>query len=173
MAELRYGVDERPSHGLSAALGLQTVALIVAGIVLVPVIVLRAANGDAEMTSWAIFAALAVSGFTTIVQARPLGSIGAGYLLFMGTSGAFLAVATSAVHAGGLPLLATLVIVSSAVEFLLASRLSVLRRIVTPTVGGAVVMLIAVAVFPICIRMLGTLPETAEPTSFAGPTRRF
>jgi xanthine permease XanP len=169
MAELRYGVDERPSHGLSAALGLQTVALIVAGIVLVPVIVLRAANGDAEMTSWAIFAALAVSGFTTIVQARPLGSIGAGYLLFMGTSGAFLAVATSAVHAGGLPLLATLVIVSSAVEFLLASRLSVLRRIVTPTVGGAVVMLIAVAVFPICIRMLGTLPETAEPTSFAGP----
>lgn len=169
MAELKYGVDERPSHGLSAALGMQTVALIVAGIVLVPVIVLRAANGDAETTSWAIFAALAVSGVTTIVQARPIGSIGAGYLLFMGTSGAFLAVATSAVQAGGLPLLATLVIVSSAVEFLLAARLSVLRRIVTPTVGGTVVMLIAVAVFPICIRMLGTVPETADPSSFAGP----
>lgn len=169
MSELRYGVDDRPSHVLSAALGLQTVALIVTGIVLVPVIVLRAAGSDLGVSTWAIFAALFVSGLTTVVQARPIGVVGAGYLLFMGTSGAYLAVATTAVEAGGLPLLATLVVVSSAVEFLLARRLSILRRVLTPTVGGTVVMLIAVAVFDVCFGMLTSIPDDFAGSSWAGP----
>ncbi len=173
MSGVRYDVNEKPSHGLSAALGLQTVAIVVAGIVLVPVIVVRAAGGAAELTAWAIFGALAVSGVTTIVQSRPIGPIGSGYLLFMGTSGAFLAVATTAVELGGLALLATLVVVSSAIEFLLAARLSWLRRVITPTVGGTVVMLIAVAVFDICFKMLATVPEGFDPTSWAGPITAF
>lgn len=173
MSDIRYGVNDTPSHGLSIALGLQTVALIVTGIVLVPVIVLRAAGGSNELMTWAIFAALFVSGLTTVVQARPVGPIGAGYLLFMGTSGAYLAVATSAVEMGGLALLATLVVASSFMEFALAARLSILRRIITPTVGGTVVMLIAVAVFDICFKMLATVPEGFDPTSWAGPITAF
>ena len=60
MSDIRYGVNDTPSHGLSIALGLQTFALIVTGIVLVPVIVLRAAGGSNELMTWAIFAALFV-----------------------------------------------------------------------------------------------------------------
>ncbi len=166
---LRYEVNDRPPQLLAAALGFQVVVLILAGIVLVPIIVLKAAGGSEEVMSWAIFAALLVSGLTTILQARPLGPIGAGYSLFMGTSAAFIAVSTMAVQKGGLPLLATLVVLSSIIQFAFSARLSLLRRIITPTVGGTVIMLIAVAIFPICFRMITTLPAHVEPTSLAGP----
>lgn len=166
---LRYAVGERPPHLLAAALGFQVVVLILAGIVLIPIIVLKAAGGSQAVMTWAIFASLLVCGITTILQARPVGPVGAGYILFMGTSGAFIAVSTSAVKAGGLPLLATLVVASSLIQFLFSARLSLLRRIITPTVGGTVIMLIAVNIFPICFRMLDSLPDGANPRSAAGP----
>lgn len=40
----RYAVDEHPSHIMSALLGLQSVALIVSGIAITPIIVLKAAD---------------------------------------------------------------------------------------------------------------------------------
>ena len=166
---LRYEVNDRPPHLLSAALGFQVVVVILAGIVITPIIVLKAAGSSEQVMSWAIFAALLVSGLTTILQARPLGPIGAGYSLFMGTSAAFIAVSTTAVREGGLPLLATLVVLSSLIQFTLSARLSLLRRIITPTVGGTVIMLIAVDIFPICFRLVTTLPAHIEPTSLAGP----
>lgn len=96
----------------------------------------------------------------TILQASPIGRFGAGYSLFMGTSGAFIAVSIGAVKAGGLPLLGTLVITCALFQFLLATRLGSLRKIVTPAVGGSVVMLIAVAVMPIAFHMLDRVPKT-------------
>src|SRR5215207_6523594 len=143
-SNLRFAVDEPPPHLLAAGLGVQVVVLIIAGIVLTPIVVLRAAGADTLSTSWAIFAALLVSGLNTMLQAHPLGRFGAGYVLFMGTSGAFIAVGITAVSDGGLPLLMILVVVSSLFQFYFAGRLSTLRRIVTPTVGGTVIMLIAV-----------------------------
>ena len=168
-SKLRYEVQEQPPHALSAALGFQIVLLIVTGIVLTPLIVMRAAEAPAELMAWVVFAALLVSGTTTMIQARPIGPFGAGYVLFMGTSGAFIAVSTMAVREGGLPLLATLVAFSALVQFAFSARLSLLRSIITPTVGGTVVMLIAVNVFPICFRMLGTVPENVDPASPAVP----
>lgn len=168
-SDLRYDVDEKPPHLLSGVLGFQIVVLILTGIVLVPVIVLKAAGQSAELMTWAVFAALFVSGLTTVLQARPIGPFGAGYVLFMGTSGAFIAVSTMAVTKGGLPLLATLVVASSFAQFLFSARLSLLRRIITPTVGGTVVMLIAVAVFPICFDMLNRVPANTEASSLATP----
>jgi len=106
-----------------------------------------------------VFGALLVSGVVTILQAKPIGPIGAGYVLFMGTSGAFIAVSIAALKAGGLPLLGTLIVVSSIIQFLFAQRLGLLRKIVTPTVGGTVVTLIAIAVMPIAFDMLSHLPE--------------
>lgn len=165
---LRYDVDEKPPHLLSAALGFQIVLLIVAGIVLIPVIVLRAAGAGADEMAWAVFATLLVSGAVTILQARPIGPVGAGYVLFMGTSGAFIAVSTTAVKNGGLPLLGTLVALSALVQFLFAMNLSRMRTVITPTVGGTVVMLIAVSVYPICFSRLTSLPPGTPAGSMIG-----
>jgi xanthine permease XanP len=166
---IRFAVDELPPNLLAAGLGLQVVMLIIASIALTPIVVLRAAGVDIERASWTIFAALLVSGLTTMLQARPLGRFGAGYVLFMGTSGAFIAVAISAVIDGGVPLLMTLVVVSSLFQFYFAGRLSTLRRIVTPTVGGTVIMLIAVSVFPIAFGLLNKVPESLRAVPFAAP----
>lgn len=166
---LRFEPDESPPHALSAALGFQTVALILAGVVLTPLIVLRAAGlGDAGAT-WVVFAAMAISGLITVVQAVRLGWLGSGHILFMGTSGAFIAVAVAAVREGGLALLGTLVIASSLVQFMLAFRLAALRRVITPTVGGTVVMLIAVTVMPIAFGMISRPPPNPDAPGFAGP----
>ena len=80
-AHLRYAVDETPSEGLTIGLSLQVVALVLTAIILVPIIVLNAANHP-EGVEWAVFAALLVSGLSTILQARPTGPVGAGYPLY-------------------------------------------------------------------------------------------
>ena len=141
---------------MAAGLGLQQAVLSVATVVLTPVIVVRAAGATDPYLSWAVFAALLVSGVSTIVQARRIWRLGAGYPLLMGTSGAFIAVCVIALTDGGPALLATLVFASALFQFLLAGKLAWLRRIVTPTVAGTVVMLIAVTVMPVVFAMLPT-----------------
>ena len=123
-----------------------------------------AGEGDPYL-SWAIFAAILVSGLTTIMQAARIGRIGAGYPLLMGTSGAFIAVCVTALAEGGPGLLATLVTISALFQFVLSERLSLLRRIITPTVAGAVIMLIAVTVMPIIFNMLTDVPEGTLPAA--------
>ena len=166
-AAVRYEPTDRPPMPLAFGIGLQQAALCVAGIVLTPAIVIRAAGGDEGYLIWAVFAALFVSGVTTILQAVRLGPIGAGYPLLMGTSGVFIAVSTTAIAEGGPGMLATLVLISAGGQFLLASRLALLRRIVTPTVAGTVIMLIAVTVMPMIFDLLKQVPEDAAPS--AGP----
>ena len=156
---IRYEADDRPPLALTAGLGVQFAILAIAGIVLTPAIVIRAAGGAEEYLTWAVFAAAVVSGISTILQAVRLGRIGSGYVLLMGTSGAFIAVCVTALQKGGPGLLATLVVASSLFQFLLAAKLSLFRRLLTPTVSGTVVMLIAVTVMPLVFDMVASSPE--------------
>ena len=162
---VRYQPDDRPPPALTLGLGVQFTILTIAGVVLTPAIVIRAAGAGESYLSWAVFAAVAVSGATTIVQAVRVGRVGAGYVLLMGTSGAFIAVCVTALAEGGPALLATLVVISSLFQFALAGRLSLLRRVLTPTVAGTVIMLIAVTVMPIVFDMLANVPPAAPPAA--------
>ena len=162
---VRFEADETPPLPLTFGLGLQLAVLAIGGIVLTPAIIIRAAGGSDAFLSWAVFAAVAVSGITTVLQALRLGRFGAGYVLLMGTSGAFIAVSVTAIAEGGPAMLATLIVISSLFQFALSTRLSLFRRILTPTVVGTVIMLIAVTVMPIVFGMLKTLPEGAPATA--------
>ena len=166
---VRYEPDERLSPGLTLGLGLQYAALIVGGIVLTPAIIVRAAGESEIYLTWAVFAALAVSGFTTVIQAIRVGRIGAGYPLLMGTSGAFIAVSVTALAQGGPAMLATLVVLSSLFQFALSERLALFRRLITPAVAGTVIMLISVTIMPITFDMMTQVPagtpEMAAPAS--------
>ena len=156
---VRYEPDERPPIALSCGLGLQLAVLCIAGVALTPAIVVRAAGGAESYLTWAVFGAVLVSGITSVLQAVRVGRIGAGYVLVMGTSGAFIAICVGAIAQGGPAMLATLVVISALFQFLLAWRLSLLRRILTPTVSGTVIMLIPVTVMPIVFGMLTQVPE--------------
>ena len=148
---IRYAVDEPAPLALSALVGAQTVVLILAGIALTPIIIARTAGVSPD---WLIFAALLVCGVMTIVQARPVWIFGCGFTLFMGSNSAYLGVSTDAIAAGGLPLMLTLIAVSGPAQILFALRLGQLREIITPAVGGTVVMLIAVSIVPIAFGLM-------------------
>ena len=111
--DVRFEANEKPPTSLTVGLGLQMAILCIAGIVLTPVVVIQAAGGAEEFLTWAVFAAVLISGATTILQAVRIGRIGAGYVLLMGTSGAFISVCITAIAKGGPAMLATLVIVSA------------------------------------------------------------
>ena len=157
--DVRYEPEEQPPPALAIGLGFQFAMLTVAGIVLTPAIVVRAAGTGEDFLSWAVFAALAISGITTVLQAVWVGRIGSGHVLLMGTSAAFIAVCVTSLIEGGPGLLATLVTVSALFQFGLSTQLSLLRRILTPTVCGTVIMLIPVTLMPIMFGMLTDVPE--------------
>jgi len=156
---VRYEADDQPPTLLAAGLGLQLAILTISGIVLTPLIVVQAAGGAEAYLMWAVFGAVLVSGVSTILQAVRVGRVGAGYVLLMGTSGAFIAICITAIAEGGPAMLATLVIISSLFQFGLARRLALFRRILTPPVAGTVIMLIPVTVMPIIFDLLGKVPE--------------
>ena len=161
--DLRYQADETPGWSVSFGLAFQYVLLNIAGIVITVAIVVRAGGGGETYLTWAAFATLIVCGISTLLQAKSLGRIGAGYILLMGTSGVFIAVSVAALQLGGPALLATLIVASSLFQFLISWRLSLLRRFITPTVAGTVIMLIAVTVMPIGFDLLFVAPEGAAP----------
>ena len=158
-SRVRYEADDRPPALLAAGLGLQLTVLTISGIVITPLIVIQAAGGSDTYMMWAVFGSVVVSGISTILQAVRVGRIGAGYVLLMGTSGAFIAICITAIAEGGPAMLATLVIISSLFQFVLARRLSLFRRVLTPTVAGTVIMLIPVTVMPIIFDLLGRVPD--------------
>ncbi len=165
---VRFEANENPSLPISLGLALQYCLLTLGPIVITVAIVVRTAGSSEVFLSWAACAALMVSGISTMVQARRVWRFGSGYILLMGTSGAFIAVSVAALAQGGPALLATLVAASALFQFLLASKLSLLRRIITPTVAGTVIMLIAVTVMPLILGFVTQVPEGAAPA--AGPT---
>ena len=87
-----------------------------------------------------MFASLLTAGVSTGLQALRTGRIGAGYVLVSGPT---------VLAEGGPALLATLVVVSGLVQVVFMWQLSRIRRLLTPTVTGTVVMLMPVTVMPI------------------------
>lgn len=156
---VRYQPDETPPMALAVGLGLQLAVLSVAATVLVPAIIIRAGGGSESYLSWAVFSAVAVCGAATMLQAVRFGRVGSGYVLLMSISGASIGISITALAKGGPATLATLVVVSSLVPLALSTRLWFLRRILTPTVTGTVIMLIPVTVMSHVFEMLQDVPD--------------
>ena len=165
--DVRYEPDERPPLPITVGLGVQYAILCIASVVLTPTVMITVAGAGDAYLSWAVFAALVISGITTVIQVRKVGRIGAGYILVMGSTGAFLAVSVTALEQGGPAMLATLIIASSLVQFVLAARMALLRRIFTPTVAGTVLILIPITISPLILRKLAEVPADVSPA--AGP----
>ena len=166
-ANVRFEPEESPPGPITVGLGVQAAVVTLAPIVIGVLIVMRAASASDSYLAWAAFAALFISGATTLIQAVRFGRIGSGHILIMGTSGAFFAVCAAAMIQGGPVLMSSLIVVSSLFQFLLAAKLSLLRRIFTPVVSGSVIMLIAATVMPIVFGMVDDVPDGTS--SYAAP----
>ena len=165
---LRYAADDKPPLPFSIVVGIQTSLLACIPVVVVTTVVAQVANQSEAYLRWAVFASIVIGGLTTIIQARRPGGVGAGTLTVMGASGAATGVAVLALVAGGPPLLGVLVVASALGQLVFASRLALLRRIITPTLSGILLVLIAVTVVPLGFEMLSRVPAAAPAT--AAPT---
>ena len=166
---VRYEPDENPPPLIALGAGLQAALVILAPVALTVVIVVRIADAPESFLVWGVFAALLVSGTTTVLQAARLGRIGSGHVLIMGTSGAFIAVCVAALVTAGPATMASLIVVSSLFQFAMAARLSLLRRIFTPVVSGTVIMLIAATVTPVVLNSAVDVPEDVDPSAAVIP----
>lgn len=146
---------------MAIALGVQAAGIMLPSTVLNPMIAFRAGGASQELVLWASFVSVAVCGATILLQAFRLGRLGAGYIITLGIGGLTIPICVDALLRGGPALLATLVACTAAVQFLLSQRLFILRRILTPTVTGSVMMLTPVAVLPIISNQLDRVPDAA------------
>ena len=75
----------------------------IAAVMLIPMVVMRAAGVTDAYLSWAVLASVTICGVATILQARRGGRIGMGHVMVMGTSGAFIPASIMALDQGGQP----------------------------------------------------------------------
>ena len=164
--DIIYEPDERTPLGLTLGMGLQGVMLTSATTALAMSLFTSAAGFDDER-QWLIVAAVVLNGAVTALQSARLGPVGGGHSLMVGSAPSFIAVALLALDKAGPDTLATLIVVSSLIQFALARWLPRSRQILTPTVGGVVVMLIAVSVMRVAVSRLSDAPDGAS--RFSGP----
>ena len=151
----------------SFAVGAQGILLVLPpAISIVVITILATGQGEAYLT-WAVFAALIIVGIVTALQASRIGRLGAGHMVVVGITPNYIALSVLALDEGGPGMLASLMVVSGVFFLAVATWLPQLRRIITPTVSGTVLMLIAVMVVPIAIERFKDVPTGAW--SFAGP----
>ena len=162
---LLYQVDEKAPLPLVAGIGLQYAVLSLSSMMLMPTVAFRAAGASETAVTWAVFASLVICGAIIALHARPIGRLGAGYVLAIGPSSAAIAVTVDALNAGGPGLLAVLAITASLFQFAFAFQMSLLRRLLTPTVSGTALMLIPVTIVPVMFGMLDDAPSEYPATA--------
>ncbi len=115
--------------------------------------------------SWIFFSVLVVCGIGGILQTFRFWRFGSGYSLSISSASAFIAICISALLAGGPALLSSLIVASSLIQFVFISRLSWLRRVISPLVAGTVLMLLASTIITVVLGRLSDLPEGAPPVA--------
>ena len=160
-ANIRYEPDEPCPLPVALGVGVQGIIIGIAPTVLIVAITALAAGQDERYLSWAVFAALIISGVGTALQAAKIGRLGGGHVLIMGATPNFIAISVLAIEEGGPAMLASLIVLSSFFYLALAAWLPLLRRIITPVVSGTVLMLIAAMILPISFDRLQEIPEGA------------
>ena len=162
----RYEPDESPSFPSALGLGAQPCFIYAAGVLITPVVVIKASGGTDSYLAWMIFATLATIGITTLFQVARIGRMGTGLVLPMRTSFISIPFCIIALADGGPATLTTLVLVTAAFQILISRWLFVLRRIVTPLVGGTVLMIVTLSLASIVFDLLNTETESDRGDTF-------
>ncbi|MCY3504808.1 MAG: hypothetical protein OXH41_01415 [Chloroflexi bacterium] len=167
----RYEADDKPPLLSSLGYGLQFSLIASATLLVTPVIVANAADRGGSYVTWMVFASLVVVGLSTIIQVRKLGFVGAGAVLPMFTAAFAIPFCITALVDGGPATLTTLVVLSAIVQLVVSRWLFILRRFVTPTVGGTVMMILSITLASVVFDLLDDAtsadPEEASLTALA------
>lgn len=166
-----YEPDNRPPVSVSLGLGLQLMIVALSMTILLSMVVFRAGAVSEAYLIWAVSAAIVVTGLATIMQSLRIGRFGMGHILLMGSTGTFVAVCIDALNSGGGSMLGILVLVSGLIQVAISQKLSLFRKILTPTVSGTVLMLIPISVMSAVFNLLEDVPTNQH--SLAAPLVAF
>ena len=158
----RYEADENPPPWHSLGFGAQFSLIASATLLVTPVVVAKASGRDNEYLVWMVFASLVVAGLSTLIQVRRIGLVGSRSMLPMFTAAFSIPFCITAVTDGGPATLAALVLVCGIGQLAIARWLFVLRRIVTPVVGGTVLMILSITLASVVPRLL---PDASDENS--------
>ena len=151
--------DEQPSHPVAFAHGFQSVVGAIGAMAAIASISAFAGGQSEDYAAWLFFGSLAVCGLARILQTRQIWRFGSGYSLSVTSGSAFLAVCITTIAEGGPAMMSSLLAVSALIQFAVVSRLSLLRRIITPTVAGTVLMLMSAIVLLVAMGKLSDVPD--------------
>ncbi|MBN2449229.1 MAG: purine/pyrimidine permease [Lentisphaeria bacterium] len=154
-AEVIRGVEDRLAPLPLAVAGGQHALAMFAGVVMVPMIIARAAGIDPGSSARLVSTAILVSGLATVLQAFRLGPVGCGYLCVMGSSGLFIQPCIEAAKEGGLALVFGMSLVLSPVEAVLSRCVRSFHRLAPAPVTGSIIALIAFSILPVSLREFG------------------
>ena len=102
-ANIIFGVDENPPHGVAGVSALQHVGLMSINLIY-PVLIAREVGGSAETVTQIVGVAMLVLALGAVLQALPRGPIGSGFLCQPVPTAAYLVPSMLAAREGGLAL---------------------------------------------------------------------
>lgn len=166
----RYEAHENPPVPASVGYGFQFSFLASASLLVTPVIVAKASGMNESYLTWMVFASLIAVGLSTLVQVRRIGPVGSGAVLPMFTAAFSIPFCITAVVDGGPATLTTLILVSGLLQIVISKWLFILRRLVTPIVGGTVMMILSITLASVVFALLDEAslvdPVSAPLTAF-------
>lgn len=147
--KLKFDVGQTPPPHTTVCIALMHVFLVFDAVIFIPNVLGKTTDIAPQTLAFITFAIIIVAAAFTFLQSRTRFGVGAGFVLFTGSYSAFLLCSLDAVKMGGLPLLATMTLLTAPVVFLYTSFIRFFRHIITPAVGGVVILLIATSMVPI------------------------
>ncbi|HMM38525.1 MAG TPA: solute carrier family 23 protein [Desulfovibrio sp.] len=146
---LKFDVGQTPPPHTTLCIAFMHVLLVFDAIIFIPNVLGKTTDIAPQTLAFITFAIIIVAAVFTFLQSRTRLGLGAGFVLFTGSYSAFLLCSLDAVKMGGMPLLATMSLLTAPVVFLYTFFIRFFRHIITPAVGGVVILLIATSMVPI------------------------
>ncbi|SEP26105.1 nucleobase:cation symporter-2, NCS2 family [Halogranum amylolyticum] len=148
---VEYDIEDKPPAGEAVPLGIQHLLAMFLSTAALPIVIARAIGLGAADTTFILQMALLVAGVATIVQAYPIGPVGARLPVVMGTSAIFVAPLIDVGSQFGLAAIFGAVIVAAPIEVLIGYFIDDVRGLFPPLVTGIVVMLVGLTLIPVAM----------------------
>jgi len=149
-ANLVYGVDEKPPLRIIAALALQHIFFLTAGLI-VTTMITKAVGCSAELVQNVVCMSMVAGGVATILQALNRGPVGSGYLCTAGIDPTFVSCSILAGLSGGISMILGMSILSGALECLISRVIHRMRILFPPEVTGVVLTMVGLNILPVMI----------------------
>lgn len=146
--DLAYELNDKPPVPKALLLGIQHVAAMIVPHLAVAIIISGSIGLGAVDTQFIIQMVLIFGGLATLVQTYPIGPIGSGLPVVMGTSFAFVGAAIAIGNQYGLDAVFGATVVAALVEVLIGSQFKRVKRFFPPLVTGLIVMIIGLYLIP-------------------------